>query len=65
MSHYDPNIIEPKWQQHWKDTHAFRAVEDPDKPKYYARPFATQSGEINLQVIGRIPPSRYSDYIDD
>ena len=36
-----------------------------DRPKYYARPFATPNGEIHLQVIGRIPLSRYSDYIDD
>jgi flagellar motor switch protein FliM len=35
-----------------------------DKPKFHARPFVTENGEINLQVIGRISPSRYSDYID-
>ncbi len=47
MSHYDPNTIEPKWQQHWKDTKAFRAVEDPNKPKYYTLgmfPYPSGSG---------------------
>ncbi len=47
MSHYDPNTIEPEWQQHWKDTHAFRAVKDPNKPKYYTLgmfPYPSGSG---------------------
>ena len=47
MSQYDPNAIEPKWQAHWKATHAFRAVQDPDKPKYYTLgmfPYPSGSG---------------------
>ncbi len=47
MSHYDPNTIEPKWQAHWKATHAFRAIEDPTKPKYYTLgmfPYPSGSG---------------------
>ena len=26
-----------------------------DEPKFYARPFATESNEISLQVVGRVP----------
>ena len=36
MSRYNPAEIEPRWQQRWADDKTFRAVEDPNKPKYYA-----------------------------
>ena len=33
---YNPNAIEPKWQAYWEDNGVFRAVIDPNKPKFYA-----------------------------
>src|SRR5277367_3789760 len=33
---YDPKAIEPKWQAYWEDNAVFRAVIDPNKPKFYA-----------------------------
>ncbi|MFH1463911.1 MAG: leucine--tRNA ligase [Pseudomonadota bacterium] len=48
MSHtYDPSVIEPRWQQRWEESQAFRAVEDPAKPKYYTLgmfPYPSGSG---------------------
>ncbi|WP_369016750.1 class I tRNA ligase family protein, partial [Chlamydia pneumoniae] len=32
---YDPNLIEKKWQQFWKEHRSFQANEDEDKVKYY------------------------------
>ncbi len=32
---YNPNSIEPKWQAYWEDNAVFRAVIDPNKPKFY------------------------------
>jgi len=45
--HYDPSIIEPRWQQRWEQEKAFQALEDPDKPKYYTLgmfPYPSGSG---------------------
>ena len=36
MSRYTPADIEPRWQQYWADHDTFKAVEDPEKPKFYA-----------------------------
>ncbi len=33
---YNPSAIEPKWQAYWEDNAVFRAVIDPNKPKFYA-----------------------------
>ena len=33
--HYDPHLIEKKWQKFWKETQPFQAQEIPSKPKYY------------------------------
>ncbi|WP_213318280.1 leucine--tRNA ligase [Chlamydiifrater volucris] len=33
--HYDPSMIESKWQTFWKDSKAFKAFEDASKKKYY------------------------------
>jgi len=33
---YNPNLIEPKWQAYWEDNAVFRAVIDPNKPKFFA-----------------------------
>ncbi len=35
MADYRPEIIEPKWQQHWEDTQVFRTSDDRTLPKYY------------------------------
>jgi len=32
---YDPRQVELKWQKVWAESNAFRAVEDPSRPKYY------------------------------
>ncbi|MBK9057796.1 MAG: leucine--tRNA ligase [Elusimicrobia bacterium] len=32
---FDPKTIEPKWQRRWEESRAFRAAEDPAKPKLY------------------------------
>ena len=47
MTRYDPAAIEPVWQKRWADDATFRAVEDPDKPKFYALcmfPYPSGSG---------------------
>lgn len=33
--HYDPHLIEKKWQRFWKEAKPFKAQENPAKPKYY------------------------------
>jgi leucyl-tRNA synthetase len=35
-SKYNPVEIEAKWQQTWTEQRLDRAIEDPDKPKFYA-----------------------------
>lgn len=36
-SGYQPLVIEPKWQQYWDETKAFKVLEDAEeKPKFYA-----------------------------
>jgi leucyl-tRNA synthetase len=35
MSGYDPQNIEPKWQQFWMDNKTFKSEIDHNKPKYY------------------------------
>ncbi len=32
---YNPNEIEPKWQQYWATNQTFQALNSIDKPKYY------------------------------
>ena len=32
---FDPKTIEPQWQRRWEEAQAFRAVDDPAKPKLY------------------------------
>ncbi|MFZ1769467.1 MAG: leucine--tRNA ligase [Caldilinea sp.] len=33
---YNPAEIEPKWQQIWAEQQLYKAVEDPERPKWYA-----------------------------
>ena len=47
MAAYNPQAIESKWQQYWKDHHVFRAELDPSKPKFYVLdmfPYPSGSG---------------------
>jgi leucyl-tRNA synthetase len=44
---YDPATIEPRWQARWEAEGTFRAVEDPDREKFYALvmfPYPSGSG---------------------
>ena len=44
---YDPATIEPRWQAYWAEHETFKAVEDPDKEKFYALcmfPYPSGSG---------------------
>jgi leucyl-tRNA synthetase len=46
---YKPQTIEKKWQDRWRDTHAFEVVEDPARPKYYClEMFAYPSGHAHV-----------------
>ncbi len=47
MAPYDPQKIEPKWQQYWQSNKTFRTPENHDKPKYYVLdmfPYPSGSG---------------------
>ncbi|MBD3221518.1 leucine--tRNA ligase, partial [bacterium] len=32
---YDPSVIEPRWQQYWREHGTFRTPDTSEKPKYY------------------------------
>jgi leucyl-tRNA synthetase len=49
MSEYNPQAIEKKWQQRWRDSRAFEVTEDPSKPKFYClEMFAYPSGHAHV-----------------
>jgi len=61
---YNPKEIEKKWQQHWLDTDAYKAIDFSEKPKYYALvefPYPSGSGMhvghirayTSLEIIAR------------
>jgi leucyl-tRNA synthetase len=48
-SKYNPAEIESKWQQTWNEQQLDRAIEDPDKPKFYALSmFPYPSGNLHM-----------------
>ena len=49
MADYNPQIIERKWQERWRDTRAFEVTEDPARPKFYCLVmFAYPSGHAHV-----------------
>ena len=49
MRDYDPQSIEKKWQQRWRDSRAFEAAVEPGRPKFYCLVmFAYPSGHAHV-----------------
>ncbi len=47
---YNPQEIEPKWQQRWRENDLFKATEDPSKPKFYGLEFFPYPSGDGLSV---------------
>ncbi len=47
--HYSPKEIEPKWQQHWRETELHRTRVEPGRPKFYClEMFPYPSGDVHV-----------------
>jgi leucyl-tRNA synthetase len=47
---YNPQIIEPKWQQYWDETGLYAARENPNKPEFYCLDFFPYPSGEGLHV---------------
>ncbi len=55
---YDPQAIEPKWQQRWADDELYRSKVDWSKPKYYALTMLPYpSGDLHIGHWFAMTPS--------
>jgi leucyl-tRNA synthetase len=62
---YQFRDIEKKWQQHWKETHAYRVSNDSDRPKCYVMdmfPYPSGAGLHVGHPLGYIASDIYSRY---
>ena len=50
MKRYDPRAIEKKWQKKWADSKIYNAIDNDDKPKYYALSFFPYPSGIGLHI---------------
>ncbi|MET0464781.1 MAG: class I tRNA ligase family protein [Chitinophagaceae bacterium] len=62
---YNFRDIEKKWQQQWKDAHAYRVLNESNKPKYYVLdmfPYPSGAGLHVGHPLGYIASDIYSRY---
>ena len=62
---YQFRDIEKKWQQQWKDTNAYRVVNNSTRPKYYVLdmfPYPSGAGLHVGHPLGYIASDIYSRY---
>jgi leucyl-tRNA synthetase len=65
MMNYDFRDIEAKWQKYWAENETFKAINDSDKPKFYALsmfPYPSGAGLHVGHPLGYIATDIYSRY---
>lgn len=63
--HYNPNEIEPKWQQYWQENQTFSAENNSEKPKYYVLdmfPYPSGAGLHVGHPLGYIASDIYARF---